>query len=379
MKSLLKYFFSAAALILLVASCDKVHDLPFYKNGNAAVLSSSVTTVAAVPSDSLKEAVTFSWTSPEYSTDSSNVKYVIEIDSAGRNFSKAVTRTVTGVFSTTFTAKELNTILLSFGFSFNVPYDIEVRLTSSYANNNEQITSNTIKLTATPYKIPPKVALPASGRLFIVGDATDFGWTNDPAPPFPAVREFTKLSETRWAGIFNMKGNGGYKILQAQGIWDTQYHMTAGGNPLAGSFVQENADPAFQSPPAGAYKITLDFQTGTYSLTKVDNALSPDLYITGDATPSSWTNSPPANQKFTDITNGVFEITMVFTPGLHYKFLSINGNWQPQFGGTSDAGGDLGANYGGGNDPAGIPTPAVAGNYKIQVNFLTNTYTVTKL
>ena len=49
-----------------------------------------------------------------------------------------------------------------------------------------------IKLSASAYKIPRKVALPATGRLYIVGSASDFGWDN--TAPFPAAREF--------AGIF---------------------------------------------------------------------------------------------------------------------------------------------------------------------------------
>jgi len=40
-------------------------------------------------------------------------------------------------------------------------------------------------------------------------------------------------------------------------------------------------------------------------------------------------------------------------------------------------GGDLGSNYGNASDPPAIPTPAVAGNYKVQVNFITKKYTVT--
>ncbi|MBC7383681.1 MAG: hypothetical protein H7296_11935 [Bacteroidia bacterium] len=60
------------------------------------------------------------------------------------------------------------------------------------------------------------------------------------------------------------------------------------------------------------------------------------------------------------------------------KFLSSNGNWQPQFGGRSATGGTLGANYGGGGDPDAIPI-ATTGSYKINVNFITAKYTVTKL
>ena len=121
---------------------------------------------------------------------------------------------------------------------------MDVRVISSYANNNEQLTSNTVKIRMTPYKIPPKVALPTSGlRVFIVGDATTFGWSNDAAPAFPPAREFARLDETTWGGIMYFKGSGAYKFLQTQGNWGTQYHMVNGGTADDGSFVQENADP----------------------------------------------------------------------------------------------------------------------------------------
>ena len=118
------------------------------------------------------------------------------------------------------------------------------------------------------------------------------------------------------------------------------------------------------------YKAIYDFQTGNYKITKEDNPMREELFITGDATPSGWTNSPPPSQKMTMLSNGVFEITMAFVPGKLYKFLDTNGQWQPQFGGDSSTGGDLGSNYGSGGDPAAIPTPATAGNYKVQVNFI---------
>jgi hypothetical protein len=134
--------------------------------------------IAPVPADSLNPVITLSWTHPDYATDSANVKYVVEIDSAGRNFTKAFVRVVSGSLSTSFTAKEMNNILLDYGFLFGVAYDMDVRIISSYANNNEQIASNTLTIKMTPYKIPPKVAPPASGKLFLVGDASQGGWNN---------------------------------------------------------------------------------------------------------------------------------------------------------------------------------------------------------
>lgn len=110
-----------------------------------------------------------------------------------------------------------------------------------------------------------------------------------------------------------------------------------------------------------------------------------ELYITGDGTPSGWTNAPPDGQKCTKVSNTEYNIVMNFSPGFYYKFLSTLGYWQPQYGiskaagASGDAsGGDLGFNFGPQGDPDAIPTPAVAGSYKVTLNFKTGKYTVVK-
>ena len=103
-----------------------------------------------------------------------------------------------------------------------------------------------------------------------------------------------------------------------------------------------------------------------------------ELYITGNAMASDWTNSPPVSQKFTKISNTEYTITVPLTSGKFYKFLSTPGSWQPQYGGKDADGGDLGFNMGSQSDPDAIPTPSAAGNYKITVNFRTGKYTVVK-
>lgn len=107
------------------------------------------------------------------------------------------------------------------------------------------------------------------------------------------------------------------------------------------------------------------------------------LYITGDGTPSSWTNNPPEDQKCTQVSNTEYTIVMNFSPGFYYKFLSTLTQWQPQYGisklaGASGnaSGGDIGYNFGPQGDPDGIPTPATAGTYKVTLNFKTGKYTV---
>ena len=106
-----------AVAVLGFTACQKADDLPLYKSGVAPVLSASTTAVAPPASDSLKPVITFSWSDPAYATDTAKVKYIIEIDSTGRNFSKAVSKVIIGTKSTTFLAKDFNSILLGFGFN----------------------------------------------------------------------------------------------------------------------------------------------------------------------------------------------------------------------------------------------------------------------
>lgn len=377
MRSIINFILLVTGLSIFLAACDKVDDLPVYGKGTAATMTASTATIAPAPADSNNVALTLRWTNPNYATDTSNYKYTIEIDSTGKNFSKPFVKEVVGQSGTSFTAKELNSFLLSKGYAFNVPVDMDVRLTTSYANNNERIVGNTVKIRMTPYKVPPKVALPSSGKLFITGG--DFGWSN--SNPMPAYQQLTKLDETQYAGIFHFGGGQSYLLLGVAGGWDEKFGGTGDNNTnvVTGDNFKSGGGDLKSPAEEGDYMLTVDFQSGKFTVAKVNNPVPQELYILGDATAGGWDNNPPAAQKFTAISNGVFEITIALEPGKMYKFISSPGNWQPQFGGSSATGGDLGANYGNSGDPDAIPTPAAAGNYKIQVNFITNSYTVTKL
>ena len=169
------------AIALVMAGCHKVVDLPYYENGTAVTLTSNKTSVAPTPADSLNSVVTFNWTSPKYATDTSTYKFVLEIDSSGRNFSKKVTKTVIGKLTTSLTGKELNAILLNYGFSLGVAYDVDFRIVSSYGNNNEQYTSNVVKVSVTPYNDPSVLTTEktsVTGTLATQGNPSNtFSWT----------------------------------------------------------------------------------------------------------------------------------------------------------------------------------------------------------
>ena len=67
-----------------------------------------------------------------------------------------------------------------------------------------------------------------------------------------------------------MNASGGYKLIQTQGDWSTQYHFT-GGTALSGSFAFGDPGPCCNFPApsaAGSYKLSFNFQLGTYTAVK---------------------------------------------------------------------------------------------------------------
>lgn len=182
MKYISKILFLSGVLALMLTACKKVEDLPYYEDGVTATLSTSKTTVAPVLADSNSTVVTFSWTSPKYSTDSSTYKFILEIDSTGRNFANKTTKTVSGDLSTGLTGRELNNILLNYGFALGTPYELDVRVVSSYANNNEKYISNVVKISVTPYNDPSVLISDQSSVTCALATASQlsntFRWTS---------------------------------------------------------------------------------------------------------------------------------------------------------------------------------------------------------
>jgi starch-binding outer membrane protein SusE/F len=383
MKFLNKIGLLAVAILMMVSACEKVPDLPFHNEGIEPVLSSSATTLAPIAADSNKTVLTLDWTSPLYATDSATFKFIVQIDSAGRNFSKATSKEVIGDRQLSLTAKELNTIMLNYGFEFNKPYDLNMRVISSYSNNNERRLSNTVTLKATPYKIPPKVALPTTGKLYLVGDATQGGWNNPVPVP---TQELTRIDETTFGGIFNLIGGKQYLVLPLNGNWDNKFSVASGSVPglSAGGNFGFNLSDNFPGPAAsGWYKLIMDFQTGKFTVTEFtqQHGLPDELYMVGDATPGGWNNPVPVpSQKFTRINSTQFEIASIaLEAGKAYLFLPENGNWGKKFGAVDDQA--AGIKLGGPLKPEGanMPSPEVTGNYKVTVDFANNSYKLVKL
>jgi hypothetical protein len=271
MKNVIKLLFGTIFTAGILISCKKDENQVIFKGGTNPVL--TVSSSANLFLDSTKKnttALTFNWTNPNYyfntGISSQNVTYIFQVDTTGSNFSSPSIQetSIASDLSAAFTVKQINTFLNKLGLARDIPHNMEFRIKSTI-NGAVPLYSNVIKIVITPY-----------------------------------------------------------------------------------------LDVAVPLPPTG------------------------NLYITGDATGSGWTNNPPVNQKCTKLSLTEFTITVNLVPNLYYKFLSTLNQWQPQYGGKEANGGDFSANMGGGTDPDAIPTPSVAGSYKITLNFVTGKYTVVK-
>lgn len=386
MKWLHKINIALLSAALLFSACEKADPLPFYADATSPVLSASATAIAPPAADSNKVTLKLTWTNPKHGQDSAKYKYVIEIDSSGRGFARARKIEVIGAREYDFIGKNLNSILLDFGFQFNTQYDVDIRVTSSYGNNNEQKLSNVLKIRMTPYKIPPKVPLPAGGRLFIVGGATDGGWSNP--VPLP-TQEFARIDETTYGGIFNLSSGQAYLVLPVNGSWDQKYALPnstlpniANGGAFAyyGPNVPGGSD--FPAPASsGLYKITLDFQQGLFKVEPFtqQHGLPNNLFIVGGATPGGWSNPVPLPSQQLIRRNAVqWDITLSLQNGQDYLLLPTNGSWDRKFG-TDDRLVNN-ANVGGKFRPEGqdFPGPPTTGTWKFSIDFFTGRYQVTR-
>jgi hypothetical protein len=356
---------TAAFMVLAFAACNKVDDLPYYTSGTAGTLTASAASVAPVVADSNKVALTLNWTLPSHSTDTSKIRYVIEIDSSGKGFTNAYRKTEIGRLTTSFLAKELNAILLGFGFAYDKAYDMDIRVISSYNNNNERLSSNVTKVNVKTYKVPPKVLPPATKVLYLVGNATAGGWDN----PVAAAQKFTTIDSVTYEGTFYLNGGKQFLLLPLNGNWDNKYSVannTLAGLDAGGNFGL-NLNDNFPAPAkTGTYKIRVDFQRGLFTITPVK--MYGLFYVPGDY--QGWKpESAPAMGSPAD--DGKYETYINFPAGGSYKFKFTS---QPDWNGTNYGDGGAGTLSTTGGDLS-VPT---AGYYKVNANITDKTWSATK-
>ena len=281
----MKYLFRLLiipVLLLAMQSCKKDEHKIYEVESTEPVLTASSTSDMVLDNANKDNfAIKFSWTNPNYAfttgVSSQDVTYTLQFDTAGVNFTSPGIQemAIANELSVSLSVKDLNGFLSKMELKAGTAYNMEIRIKAGLAGGNSlPLYSNVIQIKITPYLDyavePPGTAANNynDGNLWLVGDASANGWSNPLPSPYDVSQKFTRIDVLHYQLIMTFNASGGYKLIQEQGNWDTQYHALDGTAKLSGNFEKKNSDPTFPSPGAGTYKVEVNFQTGKYTLTK---------------------------------------------------------------------------------------------------------------
>jgi len=370
MKSIIKIF-TFACMVVAFAACNKVEDLPFYTNGTAGVLSSSVSTITPTLADAAKPVVVFNWTNPKYANDSASTKYIVQIDSTGRNFANGFSKTVNGALTTSLTGRELNALLLNLGFKLGSAHAIDVRMISSYKNNNERYTTNTVKLLVTPFADPAILTSSNTSVKTELATATalsnTFSWTSA-FIGYSGVITYTLQYDSAGKNFVAPTDIAIGPSILTRGLTQGEMNLTALTSAIPGG-----------NTGKVEYRIKAVTASGVIAYSNVSNVTIESyipilrLYLPGgyQGATGNGNNWDPATapELIRDLRSAVFNdlyYTYIFLPaGAEFK-ITVGRAWAESYGGS---GGDL-------SGSAANLSVTTAGYYRISVNRKTMKYDI---
>jgi starch-binding outer membrane protein SusE/F len=271
MKKLFKNLLALILTIAVFSSCKKDENQVAFSGGDNPVLTvNSTAAQTLLIANATQTAVSFNWTNPNYKfntgVSSQDVTYTLQVDTMGANFTnpKIGERTISKDLSTSFTVKELNTLLLGMGLLENMPHTMEMRIKSTLANGSVPLYSNVIKKVITPYL---DVVYPVPAKLYITGSASPASWMGGGDPENVAQR-FTKVSSSKFELTIALSANNSYLFVPVYGDWSNKYGFTGSNNNNGTNGDTFKPDGGDMKAPAssGTYKITVDFKTGKWSV-----------------------------------------------------------------------------------------------------------------
>lgn len=377
MKNILKLLAASLMTVVIFSACNKndnlypVDALPVYQLGVSPVLSSSAITVAPTLADTSNTVISFSWTNPKYSNDSATTKYILEIDTTGKSFVNANPKTVFGVLTTSMTGRDLNAILLNLGFKLSVTQSIDVRLISSYKNNNERYTSNVLKITVTPFADPAKLVSANASVTCTLPNASQpsnsFSWAAA-FKQYPGVVTYTLQYDSAGKNFAVPKDYASGPSVLTMALNQGQMNETAlnSGVPGGNTGKVDYRIKAVTALGAIAYSNTVSVTIQSYL--PILRVYLPGGYQASTGNGNDW-DPPTAPELIRDLRSAVFNklyyIYIYLPAGAQFK-ITIGRSWDVNYGGSggvlSGSGGNL-----------TVPT---AGFYRISVNISTLQYNI---
>jgi starch-binding outer membrane protein SusE/F len=355
--------------IFFVVSCGKVDTEPqlFLKEVPTVSSPAATKTYILTEANASLVAENYVWSAADFGFPAA-ITYTLQFALAGKSFASPINVVSSGNKSFTFKVGDLNQLMLAQSFKGGQQYALEGRVKATVSDYALPQYSATFTFNVVPYemKLPP---------IYLVGDATLNAWDNTKGQ----VMAYWSLGI--YGVVTPLKANLYIKAIKTSGAWAPQWGQ-ASGTWASGSLASRPTEtvtdpPSIPSPPtAGDYLVVFNIDALTYTQT----AMPDKVYLVGDGVSIGWT--PTSGIPFTKTAPGVYTLTtsLIASKGLKIMY-SNSGAWAPQWGTVTGAIAALGKLSFRPNDaaadPPSIPTPATAGNYKIDLNFTDNTYKIT--
>ncbi|MFQ5448601.1 MAG: SusE domain-containing protein [Saprospiraceae bacterium] len=316
---------------------------------------------------------TFTWTGADFSLKNvAQTTYKLQMDLKGNDFSSPVPLATTNDLSYEMTAGSMNNKLILMGLNPGEPVDLELRIVANIENKLDDIFSDVVSITVTPYSDEVNVK-----PIYLLGSATLAGWDNT------AALEMTYVDGGQFEIVTTLEpgANQFIKFISTLGQWAPQWGTDASGTADNGPLVyrpdEATPDPdAIPAPDfASQFKIIADTALLTYEVFEYG-----DIWLLGGATAVGWDNTLAMPME--KVGEGRYTITTTLDPaGDFWKIIDERGAWAPQWGtdadGTADSGNLVYRPDEATPDPMAIPAPSTLGQYKIDVDIIGLTYTVT--
>lgn len=371
MKNRILYFIGILFFAGLFA-CEKNDTEPvLVLNSPPALTSPSAGTNLVLTQAEEANPLNFTWTAADFNLKNlSRTTYKLQMDVAGNNFAAPVILTTTTGLTYETTVKKLNNLLLGKGFLPGVAGGIELRIV--YDIDEAFIdTTNVMSVSVTPY-----IDVVEARPIYLLGSGTLAGWDNNAALEMTYVDGKYEIVTTLTPGSDKY-----IKFISSLGKWAPQWGTDATGTWANGPLVyrpdEATADPpAIPAPDfASQFKIIADTVNLTYEVFEYG-----DIWLLGGATTAGWDNTKAL--PMIKVGEGKYTITTTLDPaGQYWKMIDERGAWAPQWGTASGAVPESGVLVLRPDetvaDPPAIPAPATAGTYKIDVDIVNLTYTVT--
>jgi Zn/Cd-binding protein ZinT len=275
-------------------------------------------TIGTMPSfddfnlDNADNELIFSWTSADFGFSSSTT-YILEIDSASKNFSNPIEILSTQELTCTITIGDFNQALLDAGYDeYDISHSMQMRVVATISSNVDSVYS-------TPSDFNVAIYATVFPPIYMCGAATGgWDWNSDV--------EMRSITPKVYQTIAHFINNETFRFF-AQRDWSpTSYNYPYFTSGTIDSKLEDagDGDNNFRFiGTTGYYDITCDMKTLTITMTAVDE---PVMYMTGGALGGwDWTTN---YVQMTWISNGIFEATTEFINGETFRFFA-QADWSP--------------------------------------------------